>query len=395
MKNIVVIGGGYTGVMCAVRLALRTRKLDVSITLVNPSERFTERLRMHQVAAGHELADFRIPELLGERVTFVRGWATAVDTARREVTVDVGDGDAPRMLPYDKLVYALGSYTDTSVVPGADDHAYTLNGPQSARSMALRLASLEESGGTVAVCGGGLTGIEAATEIAENHPALKVSLISTEQPGWMMGEKARAYLYSVFERLGVTVHTGVRITKVLPGGVEVAGGRVIPADVSLWTAGVKAHTLAAESGIQVDRKGLILVDPALRSLSHPEIYAIGDAAAARQAWGAIHGTCQSGMPSAAHAADSIARELRGRAIKPFRFGYFHQPLSLGRNDAVIQFTRHDDTPGRFYLKGKAAVIYKEWVSSTPPKAFVKTHRYPAPVSLSRGGRATREPFMEL
>ncbi|GAA4958902.1 NADH dehydrogenase FAD-containing subunit [Nonomuraea thailandensis] len=393
MKNIVVLGGGYAGVMCAVRLALRTRKLDVSITLVNPSERFTERLRMHQVAAGHELADFRIPELLGERVTFVRGWATAIDTARREVTVDIGDGS--RTLPYDKLVYALGSYTDTSVVPGADDHAHTLNGSRPARSMALHLASLAENGGTVAVCGGGLTGIEAATEIAENHPSLQVSLISTEQPGWMMGEKARAYLYSAFDRLGVTVHTGARITKVLPGGVEVAGGRLIPADVSLWTAGVKAHALAAESGIKVDRKGLILVDPALRSLSHPEIYAIGDAAAARQAWGAIHGTCQSGIPSGAHAADSIARELRGRAVKPFRFGYFHQPLSLGRNDALIQFTRHDDTPGRFFLKGKAAVLYKEWVSSTPPKAYVKTHRYPAPVSLSRGGRATREPFMEL
>ncbi|MFG1946262.1 NAD(P)/FAD-dependent oxidoreductase [Nonomuraea sp. NPDC048826] len=393
MKNIVVLGGGYTGLMCAVRLALRTRKLDVSITLVNPSERFIERLRMHQVAAGHELADFRIPELLGERVAFVRGWATAVDTERRAVTVNAGEG--PRTLPYDRLVYALGSYTDTGVVPGADDHAYTLNDPRLARRMALRLASLAEIGGTVAVCGGGLTGIEAATEIAENHPELRVSLISAEEPGWMMGEKARAHLYAAFDRLGVTVHAGARITKVLPDGVELADGGVIPADVSLWTAGVKAHALAAESGIGVDAKGLVLVDPALRSLTHPEIYAVGDAAAIRQAWGAVHGTCQSGMPSAAHAAESIARELRGRPVKPFRFGYFHQPLSLGRDDAVIQFTRHDDTPGRFHLKGKAAVMYKEWVSGSPPKTYLKTHRYPAPVTLSRGGRATREPFMEL
>jgi NADH dehydrogenase len=393
MKNIVVLGGGYAGVMCAVRLGLRTRKLDVSITLVNPSERFTERLRTHQIVAGHTLADFRIPELVGERVTFVRGWATAIDTASREVTVNAGDG--PQTLPYDKLVYALGSYTDAGVVPGADDHAYTLNDPRLARRMALRLASLDESGGTVTVCGGGLTGIEAATEIAENHPNLTVSLVSKEQPGWMMGEKARAHLNSAFERLGVTVHVGAQITKVLPDGVELADGRHIPSDVSLWTAGVKPHALAAESGIGVDGKGLVLVDPALRSTTHPEIYAIGDAAATRQAWGPIHGTCQSAMPSAAHAADSIGRELRGRKVKPFRFGYFHQPLSLGRKDAVIQFTRHDDTPGRFYLKGRAAVKYKEWVSSTPPKAFVKTQRYPAPVVLSRGGRATRKPFMEL
>jgi len=62
--RIVVLGAGYTGMMAAVRLARRTRKLDVKITLVNPSTRFTERLRMHQVAAGQELADNRIPEIL-------------------------------------------------------------------------------------------------------------------------------------------------------------------------------------------------------------------------------------------------------------------------------------------------------------------------------------------
>ncbi|WP_255284354.1 hypothetical protein [Nocardia amikacinitolerans] len=86
--------------LAAVRLARRTRRLPVRITLVNPSDRFTERLRMHQIATGQELADHRIPEILdGTGVEFVCGWATSVDPEARLVAVD---GD--RVLPYDELV---------------------------------------------------------------------------------------------------------------------------------------------------------------------------------------------------------------------------------------------------------------------------------------------------
>ncbi|MDP4502618.1 NAD(P)/FAD-dependent oxidoreductase [Nonomuraea turcica] len=391
--NIVVLGGGYAGVMSAARLALRTRGKSVSITLVNPSELFVERLRMHQVAAGHELAHHRIPDLLGNRVVFVQGCAKAIDTVGGEVTVSAAGG--MRALPYDRLVYALGSYTDAGIVPGVSDHAYTLNDPRLARRMALRMAALDEIGGTTAVCGGGLTGIEAATEIAENHPALRVTLISRQRPGWMMGEKARAHVNAAFARLGVTVLANAEITKVLPGAVALAGGETVPADVCLWTAGVRAPALAAESGIAVDGSGRVLVDAALRSQSHPEIYAVGDAAAVRQAWGPIHGTCQSGMPSGAHAADCIAREMSGKKVRPFRFGYFHQPVSLGREDAVIQFVRHDDSPRHWYLRGKAAVAYKEMISRSPITMYGWVRRYPLPAGLSKGRRATRKPFMPL
>lgn len=113
--RIVILGAGYTGMLTAVRLARRTRRLPVRITLVNPSDRFIERLRMHQIAAGQELADHRIPEMLdGTGVEFVRGWVTSVDPEARLVTVD---GD--RVLPYDELVYALGSATDTDKVLGS------------------------------------------------------------------------------------------------------------------------------------------------------------------------------------------------------------------------------------------------------------------------------------
>ncbi|MFI9511131.1 NAD(P)/FAD-dependent oxidoreductase [Nocardia sp. NPDC052566] len=383
--RIVVLGAGYTGMLAAVRLARRTRKLDVHITLVNPSARFTERLRMHQIAAGQELADHRIPEILdGSGVEFVQGTATAIDPEARIVTLDGGAA-----LAYDELIYALGSGTDTSIVPGAADHAWTLNDPRKAHRFAERLAVVAAEGGNVAVCGGGLTGIEAATEIAESHPGLTVTLISSGEPGSMMGDKARAYLNKAMDRLGIVRTVGATITKVLPDAVELATGERVPADLTLWTTGVRVSPLATQAGIETDARGLIVVDPTLKSVSHPSIRAIGDAAAVRQAWGQIHGTCQSGMPTAAYTADALARQLRGKAVEPFRFGYFHQPVSLGRKDAVIQFTKADDTPGRFYLTGRAAVMYKQAVSSSPVPSMKLSKKMTVSAQLSKGGRATR------
>ena len=388
--RVVVIGAGYTGMLAAIRLAHRTRRTGVRITLVNPSPRFAERLRLHQIAAGQELADHRIPDLLaGTGIRFVQGTVTALDPGRNAVTVD--DGTA---LGYDTLVYALGSSTDTGGVPGADTHACTLNGPQVAARFAARLRDVAASGGAVTVCGGGLTGIEAATEIAEAHPGLDVTLVSLGEPGAMMGERARAYLHRAFDRLGVTVRTGRGVTKVLPDAVELDGGELVPSQLCLWTTGVRVPTLAADAGIAVDEGGRILVDATLRSVSHPNIQAIGDAAAVRQAWGPIHGTCQSGMPTAQHTADTIARLLRGKPAKRFRFGYVHQPVSLGRRDAVIQFTHADDTPRRLYLTGRAAVRYKDFVSSSPLTTYRLSKRVNVSATLSRGGLATRRAAVE-
>jgi NADH dehydrogenase FAD-containing subunit len=384
--QIVVLGAGYTGLIATARLARYTRRLNTRITLVNPSSRFTERLRMHQVAAGQELTDFQIPVLLkGTGVRFRQAAATAIDTADRVVTLDNG-----ARLHYDTLVYALGSATDTSIVPGTADHAWTLNDPRLAHRLSRRLPEIAATGGAVTVCGGGLTGIEAAAEIAEAHPALTVNLVCATEPGSMMGEKARAHLNRVLGRLGVVCMVGVKVTKVLPDAVRLDTGELVPSDLILWTSGVRVPRLAAQAGIATDEKGLIITDPTLRSVSHPEIHAIGDAALVRQAWGQVHGTCQSGVVTADYTAAVIARLLRGKPVKPLRFGYFHQPVSLGRKDAVIQFTNADDTPKRWYLKGKAAVVYKEQVSSTPPVAAKMSRYVKMPVQLSKGGRVTRK-----
>ncbi|MET9696872.1 FAD-dependent oxidoreductase [Streptomyces sp. NPDC006529] len=383
--EVLVLGAGYAGLAAAVQLAARTRKRgNLRVTLVNPHDHFTERLRLHLTATGQQTAEMNIPELLeGTGAAFVRGWVTAVDAGAKTVRID-----DDRVLRYDTLVYGLGSVADTVTVPGADDHAYTLDGPQDAALLADRLARLD--GGTVVVGGSGLTGVEAAAEIAERYPRLTVELLGRQAPGTGLHPKARAHLDAALARLGVRVRGGVEVTEVLPDGVRLADGTAIPTAAVLWTSGTRVPPLAAAAGLSVDERGRVVTDGALRSVSHPDVYAVGDAAAVRQRYGVMHGTCQGGMPTGVHAALSILRVLGGKEPKPFRFGYYHTPVSLGRADAVVQFTRPDDSPRRLVLTGKRAATYKEAVTAAPWATFARMKKMPASGAFwPHGGRHTR------
>ncbi|MFJ3091571.1 NAD(P)/FAD-dependent oxidoreductase [Streptomyces sp. NPDC086838] len=388
--RVVILGAGYAGMAAAIQLAARTRKQrdTVQVTVVNAQERFTERMRLHMTATGRTLAAMSVPEMLeGTGARFVQGWVTAVDAAARTVRVD-----DDRVVPYDTLVYALGGVSDTSGVPGADDYAYTLSGVEDAELLAGRLETLSggNGSGTVVVVGNGLTGIESAAEIAERYPHLDVVLLGGEEPGATMNGRAAAHVRAALDRLGVRVRSGVEVVKVLAGSVELAGGESIAADAVLWTGGTRVAPLAAAAGFEVDGRGRIVTDRALRSVSHPEVYAVGDAAAISQGYGVMHGTCQGGMPTGVHAALSIVRVLGGKAPKPFRFGYYHTPVSLGRGDAVVQFTRPDDSPRRICLVGKAAVRYKETVTASPWPTYGRMKKMPASGAFwPRGGRFTR------
>ncbi|GLX02759.1 oxidoreductase [Microtetraspora sp. NBRC 16547] len=383
--RVLILGAGYAGMSTAIQLAARVkRRKDVQVTLVNAQERFTERLRLHMTATGQQLAEMSIPELLeGTGAEFVRGWVTAVDANAKIVRIDDN-----QVLHYDTLVYGLGGMADTEAVPGVEDHAYTLNSAQDAELLADRLARLGR--GTVVVGGSGLTGIESAAEIAEQHPELNVVLLGRQEPGAAMNPKAKAYLQAALERLDIRVRSGIEVVKVLPDSVELAGGETIAADVVLWTSGTRVSPLAAVAGLTVDERGRIVTDAALRSVSHPEVYAVGDAAAIRQGYGVMHGTCQGGMPTGVHAAVSIVRALNGKQPKPFRFGYYHTPVSLGRHDAVVQFTHPDDSPRRVYLTGRTAARYKETVTASPWPTYGRMKKMPASGAFwPHGGRFTR------
>ncbi|SFJ62702.1 NADH dehydrogenase, FAD-containing subunit [Amycolatopsis sacchari] len=385
MKHrIVVLGAGYAGANAAGRLARRLHPADTEITLVNAEPGFVERIRLHQLATGQDLKPRPLADVFagtGVQVRIAR--VTAVDAERKTVHTE-GAGE----IAYDTLVYALGSTAADHGVPGVAEHAHYVAGRESALRLRARLADLA-AGGTVLVVGGGLTGIEAATEIAEARPDLEVALAARGGLGDWLSEKAQSHLRTAFGRLGITVHEHTEVTGVEPGRAITAGGGEIPAEVTVWTAGFAVHPIAAATTLEVSAEGQIIVDETMRSVSHPDVYAVGDAALAPGASGSpLRMSCASGVPAAHHAADVIAARLTGRPVPPNKIGYNAQCVSLGRRDGVLQWVTPDDQVKPSAVTGKAAARMKElicrtavWSVSHPTSMLPVRHRHLVPVEV--------------
>ncbi|MFG3506953.1 NAD(P)/FAD-dependent oxidoreductase [Streptomyces sp. NPDC047821] len=360
--RIVVLGAGYTGAVAAGRIARRLRREDVTITLVNPEPDFVERVRLHQLAAGQDLKPRPFSAMFaGTGVELKLARVTAVDADRKTVTVTAAGRPEQEELAYDTLVYALGSGWNDGGVPGAAAHAHELSSRPGALRLRDRLAALD-AGRPVLVVGGGLTGLEAATEIAEARPDLDVALATHGALGDWLSEKSRAHLRTVAGRLGITVHEHTEVTAVRADGVTTADGRTVPAEVTVWTTGFAVHPIAEATTLELTDRGQIVVDSTMRSVSHPDVYAVGDAAMAIGPNGKpLRMSCASGVPMAWQAADAIAARLAGVKVPRTPIRYFQQCVSLGRKEGLIQFVTADDRAVDRALTGRTAALYKELI----------------------------------
>jgi NADH dehydrogenase FAD-containing subunit len=360
MKHrIVVLGAGYTGAFAAGRLARRLSPEDVAITLVNAEPDFVERVRMHQLAAGQDLTPRPFAEMFaGTGVAFRLAQVTAVDADRK--TVAVFDADGAGELEYDTLVYALGSGWNAQGVAGTAEHAYEIASRPGALRLRDRLARLD-AGRAVTVVGGGLTGVEAVTELAETRPDLDVHFAVRGGLGDWLSPKGREHLRKVADRLGITVHEQAAVERVEAERIITAAGD-IPAAVTIWTAGFAVHPLAAATTLEVTGTGQIVLDRTMRSVSHPDVYAVGDAGFAMGKNGKpLRMSCASGIPMAQAAADAIVARLTGGTVPESSIGYFNQCISLGRTDGLIQYVTEDDQARNATLRGRFAARYKEFI----------------------------------
>ncbi|MFF7495090.1 NAD(P)/FAD-dependent oxidoreductase [Streptomyces rubiginosohelvolus] len=357
--RVVVLGAGYTGATAAGRLARRLRGEDVSITLVNAEPDFVERVRMHQLAVGQPLRPRPFDEMFaGTGVELRLGRVTGIDVDRRTVTVTGTDG--PSDLEYDTLVYALGSAWNTQGVPGTAEHAHEIAGRDGALRLRDRLAALAP-GSPVTVVGGGLTGVEAATELAETRPDLDVSLIARGGLGDWLSPKGARHLQKVFSNLRITTHEHTTVTAVHADRVTTTEGD-IPAAVTIWTTGFAVHPIARATTLETGDTGQITVDATMRSVSHPDVYAIGDAALVTGPGDKpLRMSCASGVPTAWQAADAIAARLTDTKLPTISARYFNQCISLGRKEGLIQYVTADDRSVNAALTGRLAALYKELV----------------------------------
>jgi NADH dehydrogenase FAD-containing subunit len=354
--RIVIVGAGYAGLAAARGLARRTHKAT-TVTLVNQRAEFVERVRLHQAAAGQDRRRLALTQLVDGRVRVLVGTVTAVDADRQHLHLDT----APFRLDFDVLVVAVGSGPSPSPIPGMDGIAHTVARPDAADRLRAALDQLPQ-GAIVNVVGGGLTGIELAAELAESRSHLDVRLLTTGSLGHWLSPRARAHLGAGMEGVGVKVYDHTHVTRVEDGVIHTATGRRVTSDLTVWAGGFTVPPLATEAGVAVDHTGRVIVDDQLRSVSHPNIFAVGDAAARSRRGVAGRMSCQTALPMGAMVARVIATDLRGTSVTAPRSRYFWTNISIGRHDAVTQFTRADDTSLPVVLTGTAAARFKEFIT---------------------------------
>ena len=210
--HVVVVGGGYAGTLAANHLRQRP---DIDITLVNPRQVFVERIRLHQFVADTGTATVDYGSLLADGIRLVVDSADRIDADARRILLQSG-----AVLDYDYLIYAVGSTGAAPLaVPGAAQFAYSVADLESAQRLRYVLADVP-FGAPVAVVGGGLTGIETASELAEQ--GRPVTLICGGRLGPSLSERGRR---KVAKRTARARCERARVRPGHTGGVGCGGAR--------------------------------------------------------------------------------------------------------------------------------------------------------------------------
>ena len=344
--QVVIIGGGYAGTLAANRLRQHP---DVDITLVNPRPAFVERIRLHQYVAGTGTATIDYPELLGDGVRLLVDSATRIDAADRRIQLASGT-----VLRYDFLIYAVGSTgAITPAVPGAAEFAYSISELEHATRLLARLTAVAPDA-PVTVVGGGLTGIEAASELAgQGRP---VTLVCGEMLGPSLHAAGRRSVAKALRKLGVDVREAV-VAEVRADALVLRDGTVLPSAVTVWTAGFGVPDLAAASGLATDALGRLLTDDTLTSVDNPWIMAAGDAVA--PSGQPLRMSCQAALPLGAQAANTVLARIAGASPVAVDQAFVSQCISVGRDAATVQLSRRDDTPIKAFIGGRLGAVVKE------------------------------------
>jgi NADH dehydrogenase FAD-containing subunit len=379
--DVVVIGGGYSGVMAANRL---TRRDDVTVTLINPRPTFVERVRLHQLVGGsHEaVVDYR--GVLAEGVRLVVDSVARIDAAGRSLTLAGGGA-----LGYDYLIYAVGSGSADPSVPGAAEFAYPLAGLEEAQ----RLRSVVDkapASAAVTVVGAGPSGIETAAELAEEGRS--VTLVCGGVLGPYLHRRGRRSVAKRLAGLGVTVvdGPGTLVTGVTPDAVRLSDGRELPSAVTIWTVGFGVPDLAARSGLSTDSLGRLLTDETLTSVDDVRIVAAGDSAAPSDL--PLRMSCQAAMPLGARAADTVLSRIAGEQPSTLNQVFAGQCISLGRRAGIFQFAHRNDVALWFHIDGRPGAKLKEFVCKGIVKHLADEAHKPGSYGLHRvsGGDKRRQ-----
>lgn len=372
--KIVIVGGGAGGLELATMLGNKFGKRGrARIELIDRNRTHLWKPLLHEVAAGsmdlsvHELS--YLAQSHWNHFRFRLGEMIGLDRARREVHVapvldEAGvEITAERLYRYDTLVIAVGSLTNDFGTPGVNEYAIALETSAAAARFHRRLVNslirahaqrepLRPEQLQVAIIGAGATGVELAAELHNTtrdlvsfgldriDPDEDITLNLIEASPRILPalpERLSNAAATLLGELGVRIRTSARVAEVMPNGVKLADGQVIPAELVVWAAGVKAPDLLRTlDGLETNGSNQLVVEATLQSTRDENVFALGDCAACP--WVGKEGTvpprAQAAHQQAAHMVRQIQRRFAGKGLLPYRYRDFGSLVSLGRHSTV-------------------------------------------------------------
>ncbi len=362
---MLVLGGGFAGLETALTIDKEIGKAsnagDVSVLVVDRNNDLLFTPLLWTVADGRASPNDVIVPLRsfqrGRQFHILHAEITGIDLDRRMVSTSAGDR------PFDYLVLALGSVTSVPDLPGLRTFGRRFHSPADAVDLrntiidaveaAHQTADAEERRAwlTFVVGGGGDTGIELAATI---HDYLTAGLLA--QYPWLSDEPVRIVVVGradrlipmsdprtselvrrVLQREGIEILTGVTITGATAEVVHTSAGD-IPARTLFWAAGISAPPLVQSLPVEKARNGAVLVNEQLRIDTHPNVFVVGDAAWATdpETGGGVPPTAQAARHEGRYVGRTIAAELRGEPVRPFRFVTRGHLALLGNRTGVAE-----------------------------------------------------------
>tara|TARA_B110000503_G_scaffold36385_1_gene59579 strand:- start:13187 stop:14419 length:1233 start_codon:yes stop_codon:yes gene_type:complete len=360
--RVVILGAGFGGLGAAKALA---GKADV--TLVDRHNFQTFLPLLYQVSTAALAADHVVHPVRGalrkSGVQFRMGSPISVDHKNKTVKLDSSE-----VLEFDHLILALGSVTADFGVPGVAEHGLGMKSVHEAltiRAEVMRrfedLCRFEDNTRlSIAVVGGGPTGVEMAGALAElkrgplksdmAHAAEHMDIYLIEAGPRilpMFSEKLSDRATSDLRQLGVIVKTGTAVREIKSRQIVIKDGEPIPAEVSIWAAGVKGEPTAAIlnlplAGTRID------TDENLEVNHYPNLWAIGDISGTKGADGRfLPMVAPVALQQGKWVAQQIIRKSEGKPLKPFIYRDKGSMATIGRHKAVVEV-------GKFSMTGAPA-----------------------------------------
>jgi NADH dehydrogenase len=397
--HIVIVGGGAGGLELATRLGDTLGKHNKAIvTLVDKSPTHLWKPLLHEVAAGSMDLDEHELEYMAQarwhHFRFRLGAMEGLNRAMREIYLapsydDAGELLIPRRtMRYDTLVMALGSVSNDFGVPGVAEHCISLDTQAEATTFHRRLinaciraqvqeTNLRQGQLNVAIIGAGATGVELAAELhnttrelaaygldrIEPDRDVKLSIIEAAPrvlPA--LPESLSLEVQRQLAKLNISLELGERVTKVDEKGVYTQSGRLVPAELVVWAAGIKAPDFIRNiDGLETNNANQLVVRSTLQTTRDDNIFAMGDCAACplgEGQTGLVPPRAQAAHQQASMLIKSINNRMKGKPLPEYKYRDFGSLVNLGKYTTVGNLMG-GITGGSLFIQGTfAGIMYR-------------------------------------